>query len=239
MKKAIILLTGTVNPNGMSLTKLQDSEVRKIQYISSLDFWLKKTNLPIVFVENSGVDLSSHIGKEFSDRIEFLTFRGNDYPREFGKGYGEIKCLEYAVEHSNFFKHCDFVFKATGRLKILGFKRLYNYYLENSDMFIFLDFRRSLTFVDSRFFGCNPDFLTHFLLRRKDEVNDSKQVIFENVLAKSVLEAVVAGFKFNPLPYYPEFSGKSGTDNINYKSGFLYFLAKRAYFFLKARFINE
>lgn len=239
MKRSILLLTGTVNPDQMAFTKLLDPAKRKAQYIAGLHYWLRATTLPLVFVENSGTDLSQEISAEYADRIEFLTFQGNDYPKDLGKGYGELKCLEYAAQHSRFFKQCDFVFKVTGRLKIMNFQRLLNYYLQHDTTYVFLDFRRALTFADSRIFGFHPSFLSRYFLKRRHEINDSEQRIFENILAKAVLEAVIAGEAYRQFPYYPKFIGVSGTDNIPYRSDFVYFLLKRIQFFLKAKFMNN
>lgn len=52
-------MTACVDPQGMSNTILQDKDLRKQQYIEALDFYLTKTDLPIVFVENSNTDFSN------------------------------------------------------------------------------------------------------------------------------------------------------------------------------------
>lgn len=234
MNKVIILLTATVNPGNMAFTKLIDSALRREQYISSLNYWLKTTDLPIVFIENSGTDLSNEIDKNFSDRVEFLTFNGNNYPAELGKGFGEMKCLQYVSEKSLFYKNSDFVFKVTGRNRVLNFKKIYRHYLQTNDMYIYLDLKRSLSFADSRVFGFNPHFLIEYLLKRQNEVNDSENRFFENSLAKAALDAIIDGRKFEQFSFYPEVTGISGTDNKAYNQSFLFFLAKRIQLFLKA-----
>ena len=55
----ILLLTACINPDGMPFTCLADVGVRKKQYIEALNFYLKNTTRKIVFVENSGTDISS------------------------------------------------------------------------------------------------------------------------------------------------------------------------------------
>ena len=72
----ILLLTACINPDGMPFTCLADVGVRKKQYIEALNFYLKNTTRKIVFVENSGTDISSSF-KDFQHRIEFLCFDGN------------------------------------------------------------------------------------------------------------------------------------------------------------------
>ena len=48
----ILLLTGCINPAGMSYTTLINPEERKKQYVDAIHFYLSKTNYPIVFSEN-------------------------------------------------------------------------------------------------------------------------------------------------------------------------------------------
>ena len=66
----ILLLTACINPDGMPFTCLADVGVRKKQYIEALNFYLKNTTRKIVFVENSGTDISSSF-KDFQHRIDF------------------------------------------------------------------------------------------------------------------------------------------------------------------------
>ena len=113
----IILLTACVNPNGMALTALQDTDERLRQYEGALNWYLDNTDLPILFVENTGYDISKRYLHQIEDgRLEVLSFNGNIYPRELGKGYGEAKILEYALNHSTSLEKVDIVIKITGRL---------------------------------------------------------------------------------------------------------------------------
>lgn len=47
--------------------------------------------------------------------IEFLSFEGNDFPREFDKGFGEHRLLRYAVDHSESARKFPYIAKMTGR----------------------------------------------------------------------------------------------------------------------------
>ena len=87
----ILLLTGCINPAGMSYTTLINPEERKKQYVDAIHFYLSKTNYPIVFSENSGIDISYCFHDDIkSGRLEVLCFHGNQ-DKTRGKGYGE--CL--------------------------------------------------------------------------------------------------------------------------------------------------
>ena len=95
--RIVVLLTACVNPNGMSKTVLQD--------VNALNFYLQETSLPICFVENTGFDMSCEFHSYIdSGRLEYLCFKGNNYDKSLGKGYGEAVIILYATENSVFFK---------------------------------------------------------------------------------------------------------------------------------------
>lgn len=121
----VILLSACINPSGMPFTMLQDCNIRKNQYIKAINWYLVHTTFPIVFVENSGI----YIGDSFneyieSNRIEFITFNGNNYDKSLGKGYGEALIIEEAIEKSKLLSNCDNIVKITGRLIIKNIKKL-------------------------------------------------------------------------------------------------------------------
>lgn len=120
-----ILLTACVNPNGMIFTALQDSNERQRQYEDALGYYLTQTDVPIVFVENTGCDFSSKYSEYIQQgRLEYITFQGNDYDKTLGKGYGEYIILMYADQHSSVLRHHHYVVKITGRIKVLNINKL-------------------------------------------------------------------------------------------------------------------
>ena len=56
--KYVIVLTACINPGKMIHTSLTDVDIRRRQYKDALEFYLLQTDYPIVFVENSGTDIS-------------------------------------------------------------------------------------------------------------------------------------------------------------------------------------
>lgn len=224
-KKVVLLLTGTINPNNMSFTKLQDADSRKIQYIDAIRFWLKKVDLPIVFVENSNTSIASYFKAEIAaDRLELLHFQGNDYTRNLGKGYGELLCLEHANCQSRHIREADFIFKVTGRHKILNFAAFYNQFVSCPDISVMVNFYGFLKNCDSRFFGYLPALVSDYLIHYKDVVNDSKDIYFETILSNSVHKAIADGYKFRPFRSLPRIQGSSGTFGIKYKSNYFSWL---------------
>lgn len=224
----VLLLTGCINPNGMSYTVLQNPEIRKKQYIETIRFYLSKTNLKILFVENSGNDISDTFYNEIrNNRIEILTFSGNDYDSSLGKGYGEMIILEHANIHSQFIKNADFIFKITGRYKILNINSFINNYIEQFQSFdLILNFRPGLTWADSRFFGFRPFFLSDYLLTYKEIVNDHNSINFENALSNAAIELISNNGNYGKFSIYPRYSAIIGTSGKKYNDSFFYWIYK-------------
>lgn len=123
--KVCILLTACVNPGGMSYTILQDSNIRAKQYTKALDYYIKTTDVPIVFCENTMYDMSTDYQRLIdSGRLELFTFDGNNFDKLRGKGYGEALIMKYAIDNSEIIRNSKYVIKITGRLIITDIKRV-------------------------------------------------------------------------------------------------------------------
>ena len=108
----VLFLTACVNPGGMAYTKLQDGNVRLLQYKKALDWYLGHSDLPILVVENTMTDFSADYQSYIdSGRLEYLTFDGNQFDKSKGKGYGEMLIMKYGMEHSRFLKEAKRVTK--------------------------------------------------------------------------------------------------------------------------------
>lgn len=221
-KKELILLTGCINPAGMPFTALQDPAVREEQYIDAIRFYLRTADLPVLFVENSGTDVSETFRHEISEgRLEVITFQGNDYERKFGKGLGEMLIVEKAVTDSRLLRQADFVFKITGRYKVLNIKSFVSQYRENSRVELMVDLKHQLQYSDSRFWGSTRRFLQEVLLTYKGKVNDSENYFFEHALCHAAHEAISKKYLFSGLKYKPRYMGVYGTNNKKYNHSLL------------------
>lgn len=211
-------MTACVNPRGMSHTALQDPVVRAKQYRQALDFYIKETNLPIVFCENTMYDMSVDY-KQYIDsgRLEFLTFDGNNYDKQRGKGYGEAVIMKYAVEHSNLIRNSKYIIKITGRLIVTDIKRI------SSSPLLCLNnlFRSNIKekFISTYLFVARPQLLQKF-------VNKYQELIWENSPTNDLIEhhwfrALTRDSDFNDTTYVPFFqipkvAGVSGTTGERY-----------------------
>ncbi len=236
--KCLIFLTGCINPNGMSFTKLNDVYFRKQQYISAIKFYLANTDLRILFVENSNNDISEFFKEEILEgRIEILTFKGNDFDKSFGKGYGEMLIFEFAFENSIFFQQSDLILKVTGRHKLANINRFIKFLTFNSQCELLVDLTKSMRWADSRFFCFSKFFFHKYLRNYKKQINDSHFFHFEHALAKASLEAINDNVNYFPFPSYPKYIGVAGTDGNKIRTNFLYLLPRFIKYILKYKII--
>lgn len=134
MRKNIpVLLTATVNPQGMKGANFDVSE-RIEMYKDALRFYTEK-GLEVVFAENSGFLLEIRNSRkerketkfcEFLDlpNVELVDVSGSEYDQSRGKGYNETILLHKAVNASKFVQEAGCFFKITGRLKVLNIEKL-------------------------------------------------------------------------------------------------------------------
>lgn len=186
--KDVLLLTACISPKGMISTALQDPVIRKAQYVEALKWYLNNTHFNIVFCENTNTNIRDEVcDLSGADRIEFLTFDGNDYDKSLGKGYGEAQIIKYANNHSHLIQQCDRVIKATGRVII-----------QNIDCLVKQAKDKNAVYADSlkvngkmkclsKFFIAPKSMIDVFLLYCST-INDSQYNYFEHVFYEAVIK---------------------------------------------------
>lgn len=218
--QVVLLLTASVNIKDMVLTALKDAGVREQHYLEAISHYLSQTDLPILVVENTGHDFSgklpAHIAE--SKRVEFISYAGNDFPKEKGKGYGELELMNYAMEHSSLIDDQTTIIKVTGRYRVLNIRDFIrsakNPKLQKCQASYFKGHRKAFSGI----FTFTRPFLRDYFMKNHEQINDSKGVYFEHVLASSLLEYQADGFDYSLLPSYPRIAGISGTDNLPHKT---------------------
>ena len=205
-----LLLTACINPDGMPFTKVSDQTMRLQQYLEALRFYLDTTPYPIIFTENSGTDISVHFAEAInSGRLEVLTFAGNE-DKSKGKGYGEACIIEYALNHSRKLTHDATVVKITGRLIVENLTAVltHRFPLQGRQSVV-CSFNSDFTFPDSRLMVSTIPFLRHFLAD-KEQMSDFKDIFFEHVLARHILQGRTSYAPFWTEPFIIGISGSSG-----------------------------
>lgn len=132
----IILLTATIRPpSDVKNLQRTDVAIRLNDYIDALAFYLSKLNTGlidnIVFCDNSNYDLTAlrdAAGDLVSQgKVEFIGFNGLDYPSTFGRGYGEFKLVDYAMQYSCVMQAAAeqaSIWKITGRYKLANLQTI-------------------------------------------------------------------------------------------------------------------
>jgi hypothetical protein len=215
MGKYVILLTACINPDGMSFTKLTNPDERKRQYADALLYYLTHTSLPIVFAENSNTDISHLFTDQFSGgRLEILTFQGNKNKTK-GKGYGEAEIIEYAMNHSQMIDNTSCIIKITGRLIVENIQSIIDERsLLKLNQSVQCTILSKFSYADSRLMIVPVAFMKCFLAR-KSQIDDSKKMIFEEVLLDTIKE--VKAYYYFPFTKEPQIVGMSGTTGEVYQ----------------------
>jgi hypothetical protein len=220
-KKICLVLHATVDPRGVVFVKRDDPRERFEDYRQALKRWVARDDFDkLIFVENSGYDISElrTIAEESSldkESVEFLSFDGQDFPRELGKGYGETLNFQHVVENSKILSEEDMFIRRNGR-----------YYVENMHVFfealqppteILIEFRQYLSYADVTILGGTVDFFRRYICPYGREVNDSKGYYMEHAYGRAAHRALADGLVWRPFPEVPSVVGYSGTENVRKK----------------------
>lgn len=218
--KHCILLTATINPGNIVFVKRREPHVRENDYLNSLKMWHKIDISSLVFCENSNYNsekIKNLLKNQTSLKTEYVGFNGQTFPKELGKGYGELLIIKYALQNSSTINNCEFVIKITGRYFIKNIQKIASILAKDKDVYVMADLKRNLTRADSRVFGFKPSFVFNYLSKFQDMLNDSKGFYLEHALSKAILRAISDGHKWVPLPSKPIIIGYSGTSDVPYK----------------------
>ena len=214
----VILLTACINPNGMPFTALTKQEERKKQYVDAIHYYLSTTKLKIVFVENSGTDVSDFFLENIkAGRLECLTFQGNQNKLR-GKGYGECEIIEYAIANSRLLRldRNNQIAKITGRLVVRNINAIIMIHnLLFSRKTVLFAINSDLTFPDSRCVIAPKSFFVKFI-NMKEKINDSIGYYFEHAL----LDTIKAEYNYSYSPFFiqPDIEGMSGSTGELYNT---------------------
>ena len=216
--KQVLLLTGCVNPNGMTFTALQDSKERKKQYVRAINWYLTNTELDIVFVENTNCDLSN----EFKDsrdlhRLECLTFDGNNFDKVLGKGYGEALIIKYALNNSLKLREADKIIKITGRLIVHNVLKILKTCKSSNTLYV-KEYYQKRMWYKSNFFVTPTSFLK-MLIASLQKLNDSKGYYFEHLMYDTAKKWSNENKKIKEIFAPIQIEGQSGSIGYTYSYG--------------------
>jgi len=221
----ILLMTATITPpkNCPDLARV-NPDLRMNDYYESLKYYLEIPSQlmdRIIFAENSDTDLTplKEVLKFNSQnkKVEFISFpNGNDFPPEYGKGYGEMLLIDYALDNSKIINEDDIIWKATGRLILSNLPSLIQKTPQNYDLYCDLhndyDFLGLVHFFDPRFYSFS---LKGYDLYFRPHTNNLKKAhiehYFYNVIKKDIYNNRIIT-RFKQVPLIKGFIGSSNQD---------------------------
>lgn len=230
----VLLVTGAITPaQNISKTQLNDTEIRKEQYLSALKKCIdeaKKYNeatvnqnrassiMSIVYCDNSNPN--SIIFKELTEyakhanvMFEVLTFYGNNEKvAEKGKGFGEGEITRYAVNNSKLLKEDELLIKLTGRLVIDNLASLAKKLTNNKCYFNIPNHTRR-DICDTRLYAMSVACYKEYFISAYEKVDDNAGYYLEHAFM-DVIKA--SGLQTYNFPEYPLYVGMSGTAASNY-----------------------
>lgn len=203
--KTVILMTASINPNGMGNTAVQNVEIRKSQYVEAVSYYLSTTDFSILFVENTGYDISCLYEKEIQvGRLEVIVYKGNDFDRNRGKGYGEGLIIRNAFEKSKLLCENCTVIKISGRHIVKNansiWRILNRWHIPNH--FVACDINPKVKKANSDMFVASTDFFVFFNRGYAERINEEQDVWFEHILYNAIMDYcnIKGIFIYLPLP---------------------------------------
>ncbi|HLK15986.1 MAG TPA: hypothetical protein VKT78_14365 [Fimbriimonadaceae bacterium] len=222
-KKLAILLTATVDPKGMRLTARSDPAQRLRDYETALPKWLAAIDIPIVFCENSGYDISSiqQVAESHGRNVELVSFTAPPFPEARGKGYGEMLIIREALARAKTFSDGTILIKATGRIFFPNIAVMVSRWKRIS-FDVSCDLAPRLDWADTHLFAATGDFLTNYLVPECEYLDELAEPMlnFERIMARATLKSITQGKQWCPLPAAFRIDGISGTYNTPYRSKF-------------------
>ena len=239
---ACLLLTATIQvKQDLVFTARKDTATRLRDYVGALTRWLAHPDVQqVVFVENSGYDLAplQAIASRVPHKtVEFVSFTAPPFDGALGKGYGEMLCLQHALQHSTLLATASRFVKVTGRYFLANASQFLGLLEQRPDADAVCDLLLNLSWADSRVFAGSTDFLHRYLFPLRDQVNDSQGVNFEHVLARAVHACMADGGTWIEPPFPLLIEGVSGSQGRPWQMSLKSRLAQRIRHRLFARFL--
>ncbi len=225
-------MTATITPPpGVPSLARIDPKLRLDDYVAALEFYLSVSSRyidRIVFVDNSNSDVTrlrelvhNRGGKK---DVEFITYDGLDFPPKYGRGYGEFRLLDYALDRSRLLAELapnNVFWKVTGRLRVLNIERLIASAPERYDFYgeckRYPHKRLHLRVYSATICGYNIVFRAD----RDDLREDTSGTIPEHTLFYRLMKCRRnGGIVVVPrLRQVPKYSGVGASRNIDYLAG--------------------
>jgi hypothetical protein len=221
-----MVLTASISPNG-TFIKLTDTDTRRQQYLHAVAALLATAD-PIVdgitFIENTGADLALFeqlVAREnhFQKKVELISLKLNDFPVEYGIGYGEFRLLDEGIAQSKLIGPGTHIVKLTGRLRVRNLPAILHRIPASLDLALDIAPYRDPRdgFVDTRLMVISQSFYMGRIAGMYQQVNGSQNITAEHCLYQVVRNSPQANI-LPRLPLEPRWAGYSGSTGMQYDS---------------------
>lgn len=220
MNSHLVVLTCSLVPNTTRAVALADPGLRLGQYASALGSWASsaRSAFDILWIDNSTASAASlHAVRRSPDTVKILQRPELSCKEGEGKGNGEARMIDAAVDWAVAAGHYDFVTKCTGRLFVRNFHRV----VRADTRTIQAGLRSDLMTADSRLFSAPLEVFRNHFSSMDMEIQEEYHVYMEHILARRILRAIADGVPFTPWPALPAYQGMSGSTGETYDSVFV------------------
>ena len=181
---ATILITTANNPpDGVPFLQMKDPATRMITSKAALYFWVAQGVEQIVLADATATNLLNECEVEeinlTGTHIEQINYmQATDDIIEKGKGYGEGRLIEFAINNSKLLAREEYFFKCTGKVYVRNFKIIAEIIRANNISCLFWRHMKDGTsmqpWADCRFFFTSKEFAKKHLIPAYIKSNDKK-----------------------------------------------------------------
>jgi len=219
----VLITTANRPPSGVPHLQLVDSASRRLAARSALGFWILSGIKKVVIVDaTDSVLFSPEEFANFDIEVEQLSYQQNtELVQQRGKGYGEARLLEYALNNSVLLNSESSFYKCTGKVYCRNFAEISRYMQGKSSCFWqHYDDRVGFntTYVDTRFFYSSLEFAVNSLVPKLLEADDRVKAV-EHCCYELLVDRV--GLTHGPRSKLSGLAGGSGRWYSEYDLGYI------------------
>jgi hypothetical protein len=204
MHPTVICLTATIAPNTIMVERA-DVATRLNDYKTCIDFYLRETDLPVIFAENSGYELTGDPDFErFLKSPRFSIQRYQAHPNVHkGKGFQEFFMLDQVVKN---LPEGTILVKITGRYLVRNIASI----LASLSAPLHIDLHRKKAVAITGMFAVDRSIYLNHFKGKYAEADDARGHFIEHVLYQCITRSDLI-MKSALLPENPVYEGTSGS----------------------------
>jgi hypothetical protein len=227
LQTPVLITTANNPPQGAPFLRMTNTVMRAITAKAALYFWIAQGAKNIVLADatasNLLTDLELQEIETLQTRVEQISYKQDfETVRSKGKGYGEGKLIEYALDNSELLAGEKSFFKCTGKTYVRNLSTIADFVELNKLSSIFWrdmkDGTSMLPWTDCRFYYTSRNFAKQHLVPAYLASDDARSAC-EHHIFRAVSHSLQAGKALRPL--ISGFSGGTGESYFDASLGYL------------------